>query len=123
MNVKKIIKRHGYNQRGVAEKLGITESSLSVNITRGSMTATTLHRIADAIGADYNEFFEDEKPKKKHTIEVVLPDNAIDGGIIELGGQRYRQLFVPIEDVKFVNSDALSEKTIKNQLKQTDKNI
>ena len=112
MIIKKIIKRHGFLIKDVAKNIDTSPSSLSNQIRTQSISPTTLHKIADAIGADYNEFFEDEKPKKKHIIEVVLPDNAIDGGIIELGGQRYRQLFVPIEDVKFVNSDALSEKTI-----------
>lgn len=115
MNIKKVkevIKRHGFNIGTAAAAMGKTRESLSSNLSYGSPSAAYLHKLADAIGADYSEFFEDEKPKKIHTIEVVLPDNAIDGGIIELAGQRYRQLYVPIEDVKLVSSDALSEKTI-----------
>lgn len=168
MDVKKIIRRHGFTINAVAERIGVTGGSLGNCIRRGSPTPTTLHRIADAIGADYSEFFEDDKPScqqnikeiirsngytisqvakmigvsqgflssqirqetldpkilhkiadaigvkytelllghapatSKRVLEVVMPDNAIDGGVVELGGNKYRIMFVPVEDSRFV---------------------
>ena len=122
MDVKKVFKRYGFTQAQVAERMGITRSALASCISRGKPLPTTLHRIADAIGADYTEFFEDEvseldrmeverrqlelnrlrlqhKLGKAPDVEPTFTiDGAIDGGIITLKGRRYKQVFVPIEE-------------------------
>lgn len=168
MEVKKIIKRHGFTQKQVAEAMGISVNTLNTGIIRGSFSPKRLHHISEIIGADYSEFFEDEKPScqqdikevikrqgytitkvaqmigvsqgflssqirqetldpkmlhkiadaigvkytelllghapatSKRVLEVVMPDNAIDGGVVELGGNKYRIMFVPVEDSRFV---------------------
>ena len=104
MNIKDVIKKHGYTQRQVAEMIGVNPGNFStlVNMRKSSPTPKTLHKIAEAIGADYEEFFADEQPKQMHrkTVEVLLPDGAIDGGIIELAGQKFRQVFYPVDSAR-----------------------
>jgi len=102
MNIKNIIKKHGFTQKEVAEAMGVSSSSLNNCIRLGSVSPKTLRKIAEVIGADYDEFFADEQPKKSRQkmIEVHLPENAIDGGIIELGGVKYRQVFYPLDEAK-----------------------
>lgn len=60
MNIKKIIKEHGYTIEDVAKKMGISRVTLSQNISRNP-TVGTLERIANAIGSNVGDFFADEK--------------------------------------------------------------
>ena len=60
MEITKIIKRHGFNQAQVAEKMGILRQSFANQICKGNPQVSYLRRIADIIGADITEFFEDE---------------------------------------------------------------
>jgi transcriptional regulator with XRE-family HTH domain len=124
MDVKGVIKRHGFTQTEVAEKIGIRQSGLSrlINMRHSKPTPKTLRKIAEIIGADYSEFFEDEVPmrdqlrvereqlelkrlrlqhkmsKSPDMIPVAALDNAIDVGFITLDGRRYKQLFIPLEE-------------------------
>ena len=124
MEVIKIIKRHGFTQKEVAEKMGIRQNTLSelINMRHSKPTPKTLRKIAEIIGADYSEFFEDETPlgdqlriereqlelkrlrlqhrmsKSPDMIPVAALDNAIEGGIITLDGRRYKQMFIPLEE-------------------------
>jgi len=124
MEVIKIIKRHGFTQKEVAEKMGIRQNTLSelINMRHSKPTPKTLRKIAEIIGADYSEFFEDEVPmrdqlrvereqlelkrlrlqhkmsKSPDMIPVAALDNAIDVGFITLDGRRYKQLFIPLEE-------------------------
>lgn len=59
MDIKSILRRHGYSIADAALRMDISAGSLSATIRRGTPTPKTLHRIADAIGADYEEFFAD----------------------------------------------------------------
>ena len=117
MEIKKVFKRHGFTQAQVAERMGITRGALASCISRGTPTPTTLHRIAEAIGADYSEFFEDEeygehlligheqraikqlrsqiREKSTDVIPASALEGTIEGGIIILGGRRYKQIFIP----------------------------
>ena len=60
MDIKKIIKEHGYTIEDVAKKMGISRVTLSQNISRNP-TVATLERIANAIGGNVGDFFADEK--------------------------------------------------------------
>jgi len=102
MDIKNVIKKHGFTQKEVAEAMGVSSSSLNNCIRLGSVSPKTLRKIAEVIRADYNEFFADEQPKKprQKMIEIHLPENAIDGGIVELGGVKYRQVYYPLDDAK-----------------------
>lgn len=61
MDVKKVIKAHGFLMGQVAEAMGITRVTLSQNLT-GNPTIKTLQKIADVIGCNIGEFFTDEMP-------------------------------------------------------------
>ncbi len=169
MEVRKVIKRHGFTQKQVAEAMGVKSGIITAGVARGSFSPNRLHRIAEIIGADYAEFFEDEKkasnhrdikkiirhsghtitevakiigvsqgclsnklrqevidPKTLHKIadaigvkyselllghapdtskrvlEIVMPDNAIDGGVVERDGKKYRMMLVPVEDSRYI---------------------
>lgn len=63
MNIRNVIKRHGWKTQDVAAELGITVSSLQQRLG-GNPTVKTLHEIAFVIGADVAEFFDDEREKQ-----------------------------------------------------------
>ena len=86
MEVIKVIKSHGYNQTQVADMIGTSKGNLSRSIKQGP-TVSMLHRIATAIGADYNEFFEDEL--------VLPPSKPTKAGEVTVAGKRYK--LVPVE--------------------------
>ena len=65
MEITKIIKRHGFNQAQVAEKMGILRQSFANQICKGNPQVSYLRKIADIIGADIIEFFEDELSKSE----------------------------------------------------------
>ena len=60
MEIKKVIKEHGYTIEKVAKKMGISRVTLSQNISRNP-TVGTLERIANAVDCSISEFFADEK--------------------------------------------------------------
>ena len=61
LNIKKAIKKHGLEAREVAKKMDITPTGLSQHIN-GNPSVEVLERIANAIGCDISELFE--QPKK-----------------------------------------------------------
>lgn len=103
MDVQTIIKRHGFTQQAVADKMvslrgnAVCKTNFSKTINHGNPTVSYLRQIANIIGANMGEFFEDELPKKDESSTLSL-EGMIDVGVIELDGKKYRQLFVPIED-------------------------
>jgi len=96
MIVKEVIRRHGFLIKNIAPMIGKSPASLSQCIRMGSIKPDTLHKIAEAIGCDYNEFFEDERrdPEDRRFSER---EGAIDGGMIRIGGRLYHQYFVPVD--------------------------
>ena len=122
MEIKKVIKRHGFTQKDVAERIGVSSPSLNNCIRLQSISPKVLRKIADVIGADYSEFFEDEVPmreqlqmererlevkrlrlqhkmsKSPDMISVSALGNTIEGGIVTLGGRRYKQMFIPLDE-------------------------
>lgn len=103
MDVKSIVKRHGFTMEAVASRMtslrgnAVSKGNFSNTVNHGNPTIGYLQQIADVIGASRAEFFEDELPKKEGLSALSL-EGIIDVGIIELDGKKYRQLFVPIED-------------------------
>lgn len=59
MDVKGVVKEHGFTLVQVAEKLGITKGGLSQSIN-GNPTIETLRSIAEVIGCQVGDFFRDE---------------------------------------------------------------
>ncbi len=59
MNVKGVIKEHGFTIEAVAEQMGISSITLHQNLARNP-TLKTLKKIADVIGVNVGEFFKDE---------------------------------------------------------------
>lgn len=60
LNIKKTIKDHGLEVREVAKRMDISPTGLSQHIN-GNPSVEVLQRIADAIGCDVSELFEQPK--------------------------------------------------------------
>lgn len=63
MDIKGKIKEKGFTMVSVAKEMGITRETLYANIS-GNTTYKTMRKVADVIGCDISEFFEDEEKKK-----------------------------------------------------------
>lgn len=59
MDIKGTIKKHGFTLERVANELGVSKGSFST-ATKGNPTTNTLRKIANVIGCNITEFFEDE---------------------------------------------------------------
>lgn len=95
MNVKEVIKRHGFTQRKVAEQMigqtgkSVNPSSLAFSIgENGNPTIAFLRQIANIIGANMGEFFEDEVDNHNDNPDLnkEMPEFA---GEITMNGKRY----------------------------------
>lgn len=60
MDIKSVIKGKGYTLNSVADMMGVNRVSFSQTISNNP-TIKTLRRIADIIGCDIADFFEDER--------------------------------------------------------------
>ena len=75
MNVKDVIKAHGFTLEQVAKKMpnswtketGITKQSMSL-IVNGNPQVETLRSIANIIGCKVGDFFQDETTNKEGTL-------------------------------------------------------
>lgn len=67
MDVKGVIKKHGFTMDKVAQELGITRVTLSQNLSRNP-TVNTLQKIADVIGCKVGDFFYDERENESNII-------------------------------------------------------
>lgn len=59
MDIKGVIKAHGYTLKQVADQMGITKGGIS-QIVNGSPNINTLRTIANIIGCKVVDFFVDE---------------------------------------------------------------
>ncbi len=59
MNIKQVIKKHGFTISQVAESLECSQSALSQSIS-SNPTTSRLREIANVIGCSMSEFFADE---------------------------------------------------------------
>ena len=93
MEIKKVIRKHGWTIEKVAANMvskrgnSLSDGSLSMMI-RGNITTDTLRRIANIIGANMTEFFEDEieTPNNLPDMNKEVPEFA---GEITMNGKRY----------------------------------
>ena len=71
MQVSKVIHRYGYSIADVAEKMGLSKSSLAKSISNsGNPSIGKIRQIAEIVNCDITEFFEDEC---KHHHEATAP--------------------------------------------------
>ena len=59
MDIKGVIKAHGFTLIEVADKMGITKGGIS-QIVNGSPNVKTLRTIAEIVGCKVGDFFADE---------------------------------------------------------------
>lgn len=67
MNIKEVIKKHGYTLEKVGNEIGVTKATISNMITKGNPTINTLRKIANVLGCSVTEFFEDETKEQSTT--------------------------------------------------------
>ena len=70
MDIKGVIKAHGFTLIDVADKMGITKGGIS-QIVNGSPNVKTLRAIAEIIGCKVGDFFTDEMTKEKDSSSVL----------------------------------------------------
>lgn len=68
MDIKKIIKEHGWTISSIASKMGITQSALSQQINNGTITFAKVEQIASIIGVSLSELVSDEEESRKSSI-------------------------------------------------------
>ena len=59
MDIKGVVKAHGFTLVDVADKMGITKGGIS-QIVNGTPNVKTLRTIADIVGCKVGDFFTDE---------------------------------------------------------------
>lgn len=69
LNIKKAIKKNGLEVREIARRMNITPTGLSQHIN-GNPSVEVLERIAEAIGCDVSELFEQPK---KDGVSITCP--------------------------------------------------
>ena len=82
MDVKSVIRKKGYTFEQVAEKMGITRITLTLNLGRNP-TIYTLQRVADAIGCKVGDFFVDEVSEDEGSNTIVCPKCGAKFGLVE----------------------------------------
>jgi transcriptional regulator with XRE-family HTH domain len=70
MDIKGVIKAHGYTLIDVANKMEITKSGIS-QIVNGSPNVKTLRTIAEIVGCKVGDFFKDEMTEDKDSSLVI----------------------------------------------------
>lgn len=64
MNIKDVIKKHGFTISDVASSLGCSQGALSQSIS-ANPTYNRMKEIANVLGCNISEFFEDEQSKRE----------------------------------------------------------
>ena len=70
MDIKGVIKAHGYTLIDVANKMEITKGGIS-QIVNGSPNVKTLRAIAEIIGCKVGDFFTDEMTETESSSPVI----------------------------------------------------
>lgn len=92
MDVQTIIKRHGFTQQAVADKMvslrgnAVCKTNFSKTINHGNPTVSYLRQIANIIGANMTEFFEDEIENPNDNLNMEKPEIV---GEITMNGEKY----------------------------------
>ena len=76
MDITKVIKDKGFSVSKVAEVMGINRVSLSTMINNNP-TYKTMRQVADVIGANVGEFFEDEVQTSSEDFAAFVRCNGI----------------------------------------------
>ncbi len=72
MDIKGVIKAHGFTLVEVADKMGITKGGMS-QIVNGSPNVKTLRTIAEIIGCKVGDFFADEMTEAESAPIIRCP--------------------------------------------------
>ena len=67
MDIKGVIKAHGFTLIEVADKMGITKGGIS-QIVNGTPNVKTLRTIADIVGCKVGDFFLDETTESVESV-------------------------------------------------------
>lgn len=79
MRYKEVLNKYGVTQIELAERLGINRVSVSRLLSeKNDMRASTLQRIANAIGCEVSEFFTEGKSDTENTITCPHCGNKIE---------------------------------------------
>ena len=76
MDIKSVIKRYGETVYSIANKMGISQPSVS-QIINGNPTAKRLEALARAIGCSPAEFFDDWQSPDAVTADAFPPDGDV----------------------------------------------
>ena len=71
MDIKGVVKAHGFTLVEVADKMGITKGGIS-QIVNGSPNVKTLRTIAEIVGCKVGDFFADEVSEPSESSASVL---------------------------------------------------
>ena len=71
MDIKGVIKAHGFTLMEVANKMGITKGGIS-QIVNGTPNVKTLRTIAEIVGCKVGDFFLDEMTESVNSSTPVL---------------------------------------------------
>ncbi len=72
MDIKGVIKAHGFTLKQVAEQMGITKGGIS-QIVNGTPTVNSLRAIAKIIGCQVGDFFTDEMTEVDSSPVIKCP--------------------------------------------------
>ena len=99
MDLLSVIEHQGFTVSSLARRMNMAQSNLYKLVQSGNPTLKTLNRMAEAMDISLLELLgKDRAANKKPARKRILPPNAIAGGVVKLGGTRYRQLYIPMED-------------------------
>ena len=70
MDIKGVVKAHGFTLVDVAREMNITKGGIS-QIVNGSPNVKTLRTIAEIIGCKVGDFFTDEMTEEKESAPVL----------------------------------------------------
>ncbi len=83
MQISQVIKKYGFNQAQIAEKIGMQHSSLRYLLANkggkeAPLTLNSMRKIANAVGCSVGEFFDDERtmPQEFNGTQPVLDIRA-----------------------------------------------
>lgn len=71
MDIKGVIKAHGFTLMEIANKMGITKGGIS-QIVNGTPNVKTLRAIAEIVGCKVGDFFLDEMTESVESSEPLL---------------------------------------------------
>lgn len=74
MRIKEVLKKYGITQNELAERMGINRVSVSRLLSESNdMRTSTVVKIADAIGCNVSELFEEPASESKEAVSNLCP--------------------------------------------------